>query len=204
MFGYSPKLIHAAFTAFVCIMLIAFCGYTKNEQVIRAFTIGAWIFAIITAIVLGGLVMETLNHRVAVMTEFIREFGKLDDEARAAVAFEFPSMRYVMKAGKVREYFEDTNVPMDMFIAFLQTSNERYTSAERDWSTGDKPRWAWKEIMEYLHRKGYVIEDSYAGNHSWMWRGSSYKHLTAYWLKGRKLQNLNTGTEAMETEEVTA
>lgn len=202
MFGYSPKLLHAAFTAFVCIAFIAMCGYTKNEQVIKAFTIGAWIFAIITAIVLGTIVLDSLNQRVAVMTEFIREFGKLDDEARAAVAFEFPSMRYVMRAGKVREMFEDTNVPMDTFIAFLQTSSERYTSAERDWNTKEKPRPAWLEIMAWLQSHGYVIEDSYAGNHSWMWRGNAYKHLTAYWLKGRKLQNLNTGTEATQTEVV--
>ena len=200
MFGYSPKLLHAASCAFACIGFICLCGYTRNPQVLLAFKIGAFIFAIITAVVLGILVLDAINQRVAVMTDFIREFAKLDDEGRAAIAFEFPHMRYRMKAGKVREYFEDTNASLEQFKKFLETSNERYTSPERTWNTSEMPRWCWQEIMQYLQSKGYVIEDSYAGNHSWMWRGNSYNHLMAYWMSGRRLKDLNIGTEAVETE----
>lgn len=191
MFSETPKLIHAALTAFICIMFIAFCGYTENPRLLLAWKIGAFIFALLTVVITGLIVLEAINRRVSVMTDFIHAFAKLDDEGRAAVAFEFPSMRYHMKKGVVREYFEDTNVSLETFRLFLQTSNEKYISPEREWNSAEKPRWAWLEIKGWLVTQGYVIEDSYAGNHSWLWRGNSYRHLMAYWLAGRKVLNLS-------------
>lgn len=195
MLDNTPKMFFVALFSFVCIGFIALIGYTRNEMLIFAWKTGAVIFAILAAILMIIVFLEAIDHRVQVMTDFIHEFAKLDDEGRAAVAFEFPSMRYHMKKGVVREYFEDTNVPLEMFRLFLQTSNEKYISPERDWNSKEKPRWAWLEIKDNLVGQGYVIEDSYAGNHSWLWRGNAYRHLMAYWLAGRKLENLNTETE---------
>lgn len=187
----TSKLFTASITAFVCIGLIALCGYVRNTQILLACKIGAFIFALITSVVLSLVIMDALNERVRVMTDFIDSFGKLDDEARAAVAFEFPSMRYVMKGGRVREMFENTQATVEQFREFLASSNERQVSPRRDWCTREKPEWAWSEIMDHLMSKGYVLEDSYAGNHSWLWRGNAYRHLMAYWLAGRKVVDMN-------------
>jgi len=194
MYQYSPRPGHAIVTALLCVVFIAL-GWKAQGRVLMALNVGALLCAIVTAIVLWVLILEALNERVRVMVEFANAIGKLDEEARAMMAFEFPRMRYRMKAGEVREYFEDTNVPIELFRLFLQTSNNRYISPERDWNTTERPRWAWLEIKSYLEENKYILADSAAGSHSWLWSGESYNHLFAYWMAGRNIRNLN-GLEA--------
>lgn len=186
----SPKPFDAMITAVICIVLIAL-GYKAPARVLTALNIGALIFAIITAIILWTLILEAANRRVDVITDWMKEFSKLDEEARAAVAFQFPTIRYHMKRGKVREMFEDTQVPIEIFRLFLKTSNNRYISPRRDWTTEERPAWAWDEIKNWLEEKDYIIADSAAGSHSWLWSGEAYRHLTAYWMSGRHLQDMS-------------
>jgi len=186
MYYYVPKLGHAMITVAVCVVLIML-GARAQGRVLFALNIGAFAFALMTAIILGLIVLESLNRRVEVMTNWMTEFGKLDDEARAAVAFAFPTLRYKMKRGEVREMFEDTNVPMELFKLFLKTSNSKYISPRRDWFTTDKPEWAWLEIRQWLQDNEYIKRDSAAGNHSWLWDGNAWDHLKAYWGAGLHL-----------------
>lgn len=191
MYYYSPKLHHAMITAAICLLLIASGAYTQKARILTAFTIGAWIFGFMTLVVLWMLIVNTLNERIDSMTELAKAYGQLDDEGRAAFAFQFPTMRYRMKRGDVREFFEDTNVPIKMFHEFLKTSNAKYISPERDWNSNNKPRWAWLEIKEHLEGQGYVQPESAAGSHSWLWVGESWEHLTAYWGAGIHLNDAN-------------
>lgn len=195
MFSYTPKFHHAVITTLLLVLCMLASSRVQGRA-ITAWNVGALSMAVITAVILALLIMEALNHRVEVMTDFAREIGKLDDEARAMLAFEFPSMRYRMKKGIVREYFEDTNVSIETFRLFLQTSNERYISPRRDWQTAERPEWAWIEIEQWLEARDYIIKDSAAGSHSWLWKGNSYRHLMAYWVGGR-VQNLNREMEAV-------
>lgn len=87
MYPYFPRPIHAGAFAFLCIFFLALCGYTENRQVLFAFKVGAVIFALLAAIVSGMLVLDALNERVRVMSEFARAISELDDEARAMLAF---------------------------------------------------------------------------------------------------------------------
>lgn len=176
--------------AFIGIGFLAAIGHTRNEQLVFAYKIAAWFFLIAAAIMMGLVVMEERVRSIQAMTDWMAEFGKLDHEARAAVAFAFPTMRYVMKRGTVRVLFEDTQATIEHFREFLSTSNEKQVSPRRDWCTKEKPEWAWEEIMGYLTPK-WVLEDSYAGNHSWLWRGDAYRHFCAYWMAGRPLKDLN-------------
>jgi hypothetical protein len=134
-----------------------------------------------TVIVLILLLMEGINSMVKAQTDWMVAFGNLDDEGRAAVAFMFPKIRYHMKRGEVREFFEDTNVPMETFRLFLHLSNSKYTTPRRDWYTEQKPQWAWLEIQEWLQENGFIVPDSAAGSHSWLWNGNAWEHLKAYW-----------------------
>jgi hypothetical protein len=190
---YAPKLHHAMITAVICIVLIALCEKAEGK-VLDALITGAIIFGLITVLILWGICLEMGNRRAEVMTEWMEAFGKLDEEARAAVAFEFPTVRYHMKRGEVRQMFEDTNVSIELFRLFLQTSNNRYISPERDWNSKEKPRWVWLEIKQWLEDHDSILADSAAGSHSWLWNGNSYKHLYAYWMAGRKM--VSTGEES--------
>lgn len=187
---YIPKLHHAMFTACVCILLIA-VGAKAQGRVLTALNIGALVFALMTAVVLWMLIIESANRRVDVMTDWMKEFSRLDDEGRAAVAYQFPTLRYRMKKGVVREMFEDTNATAAQFRLFLQTSNQRYISPRRDWTTLEKPAWAWDEIKNWLESRDYILPDSAAGSHSWLWSGGAYQHLMAYWMSGRKLSDMS-------------
>lgn len=185
MIPYTPRLHHAVITVAIC--LICMLLGAKYPRVQWVWNLGAFAFALMTAIVLALLVLEALNERVRVMIDFANAIAKLDDEARAMMAFEFPHMQYRMKRGEVRAYFEDTNVSIEMFRMFLQTSNNIYISPRRDWFTADRPEWAWIEIFDWLVANDKVFPDSAAGSHSWLWKGNSYQHLYAYWMAGRRV-----------------
>ena len=183
MFAYTPKLHHAAIVAVAMIVCIALAGMTKGS-VARAFTWGAIMFGGMSLVVLILLMMEGVNGMVRAQTDWMNKFALLDDEGRAAVAFMFPRIRYKMKRGIVREYWEDTNVPMETFKLFLHQSNSKYISPRRDWYTQEKPQWAWLEIQGWLLENNFIVSDSAAGSHSWLWNGNAWEHLNAYWGAG--------------------
>lgn len=198
--AYIPKLHHAVITTFILILFIALAGMTRGS-VSKAFVAGAFVMALMTAVVMALLWMEGRNESTRVMIDWMTAFSKLDEEARSAVAFQFPSMRYRMKRGQVRPYFEDTSVTIEQFRLFLQTSNDRYISPERDWSGGEMPRWAWTEIKGWLEENDYILPDSAAGSHSWLWKGNAYRHLLAYWMAGRQIVDMGEGERVYAYEE---
>jgi len=202
MYPYNPKPFDAMLAAFVCFVFTALAMLVDKEyeKLRTAFWVAAFFFGVIAAVITLRLIFDGINSLVNTQIDWMEKFSSLDDEAREAVAFQFPAIRYRMKHGQVREFFEDTNATAEHFRLFLQTSTEKQTSPLRNWSTTEQPAWAWNEIKSWLQARGYILEDSYAGNHSWLWRGNSYRHLMAYWKPGRKLENFNIGTEAVYEE----
>lgn len=190
MFSYSPQLRDAIIAAFLCILLLAL-GSKAQGRVLLALNVGAGMLGVLFIIIVVLLIRESNNRRVEVMTEFANAIIRLDDEGRAMMAFEFPSLRYHMKRGEVREYFETTNVPIELFKYFLQTSDSKYISPRRYWYTADHPEWAWIEIKSWLEEDGMILPDSAAGSHSWMWKGNAWNHLKAYWGTGLKLRDMS-------------
>lgn len=194
MDSYTAKPEHAYISIFFVLMFLIVQIWVdeKYSSVMwwGAFLCGV-VFLIIIGLLIGQSVSEVVDKRTRTITEFAKEFGKLDDEARQALAMQFPRMRYHMKRGVVREMFEDTNVPVEMFRDFLTDSNERYISPKRNWQNTERPAWAWVEIQLWLQDNGYIIEDSAAGNHSWLWLGGSYQRMCAYWKPISRVQDLN-------------
>lgn len=207
MFYYMPKLHHAAFVAVAMILCIILAGFTKGRTS-HAFMAGAIGFGLMALVVLVLLLMEGINSMVRAQAEWMDKFSRLDDEGRAAVAFMFPKIRYKMKRGIVREYWEDTNVPMEMFRLFLHLSNSKYISPRRDWFSQEKPQWAWLEIQEWLLKNNYIVPDSAAGSHSWLWNGNAWEHLNSYWGAGLHVPEMRDmqvfGTTPPSQEEVYA
>ena len=95
--------------------------------------------------------------------------------------------------------FENTQVSIELFRLFLQTSNDRYISPRRDWYTVEQPEWAWIEIEGWLEDHDKIVSDSAAGSHSWLWKGNSYQHLVAYWMAGRKLIDMSDRVYAYDS-----
>lgn len=189
MFAYTPKLLDALVTAGAMILCIALAGFTR-DSISKAFTWGAIGFGVMSLVVLVLMLMEGVNGMVRAQAEWMHEFAQLDDEGKAAVAFMFPKIRYKMKRGEVREFWEDTNVPMETFKLFLRLSNSKYISPRRDWFTSDKPAWAWQEIFDWLHENNFIVPDSAAGQHSWLWNGNAWQHLNAYWGAGLHMREM--------------
>lgn len=185
---YSLGITHAYLAAAVCILLMLTGDKFKQYQ--QSCNLGAGLFAVITALILLLLVMREYANTVDSITAFAVAFSKLDDEGRAAVGLQFPHMRYTMRAGRVRELFDNTQVPIATFRLFLQDSNERTIAPERNWYTTERPREAWQEIYNWLLKNKYILPDRVAANESWLWKGNSYRHLMAYWMAGREIQEM--------------
>lgn len=190
MFGtYVPRLHHAIIAAFLSIALLALSGKAQG-RLLLALNVGSLMFGFLFLLILLLLWKESNIRRIDSMSNFARWIVELDDEGRAMLAWQFPYLRYRMHHGEVREYFEDTSVPMYLFKEFLVTSDRKFISPRRDWCTAEKPEWAWLEIKEYLQNEKLIIPDSAAGSHSWMWKGNAYNHLTAYWGASLHLKDM--------------
>lgn len=198
MYTYTPKLQHAIFTILFC-MACLFLGSKARGQVLFAWNSGAVLFFFLTCVVVWLLILKAYDEHWETIASFAEVYNKLDEEGRAALGFMFPRMSYQMKRGEVRAFFENTNATIEHFREFLQTSNDRYISPRRDWTTADKPSWAWDEIKGWLEDHERIIPDSAAGSHSWLWSGNSYQYLMAYWMSGRKLVDMNERVYAYET-----
>jgi len=199
MFGYTPNLFHAVATAFLCVVFIAISSFVPSTQprLLSAFYIGAVIFAIMTAVIMWMLVVNTNVEAAIRQDEAATAFGlmlahpNMTDEKLQMLAGRFPKLRYRMTRGEVRAFFESTKVPISKFKLFLETSNKDFISPERNWNTAEMPREIWLEIFHWLESNDKIIPDSAAGSHSWRWIGKSYQQMCAYWMSGRHLVDLN-------------
>lgn len=189
----APRISQAAWSIVACMFCIAATAFVPRgfERVERAFYLGAIAFALLAVVIIVLIMFRAGEDRLEAMERFIRAYANLDDEGRAAIALQFPTLRYRMRRGRVREMWEDTNIPIETFRLFLQDSNRKYIAPERNWNSTERPRAAWEEIRVTLESAGFVQEDSAAGSHSWLWNGNAYDHLIAYWMAGRDLRDLN-------------
>jgi hypothetical protein len=178
---YTPKFSHILVSTALAIVLIWGSAYVDGRGG-WALLIGASVLLLIAGGTLLNMVMTVYNERWDKIESFANTYTKLDDEARAVLGFTFPTLRYKMRRGAVREMFEDTNVTAEQFRLFLKTSNDKYISPERDWQSKEFPPAVWSEIYHYLCDHGYVFPNSASGNISHQWKGESYRHLMAYWM----------------------
>lgn len=153
--------------------------------------LAAFLFFVLGSIIIYLLIIQARIEALREATDYGMMLAKLDDNGRRALGIMFPAFSYQMHRGKLEQHFEKTNVPMDLFVLFLEDSGRDFIASERNWSTKDRPRWAWQEIYDWLWERDYIIPDSAAGSHSWRWNQGAYQLLCAYWLRGRSIPDLN-------------
>jgi len=205
MFGeYVPKLGHAVITLFISLIFLSFAAWAKGRLLTVCY-VGFWGFFIMTGIIMYMLIVQTNVSAAIRQDEAAAAFGlmlahpNMTDEKLEILASRFPKLRYRMARGEVRALFESTKVPVKLFKLFMQTSNQKYISPQRDWVTKEMPPHVWEEIYTWLVNNGKIIPDSATGSSSHLWIGNSYQHMMAYWGAGRKLADLNaSGAEEAE------
>lgn len=202
--NYQPRLVHATLTTFIAIALFSLSTIARGN-VFVALVAGSCIFLTMTAVVIN---MVAYGHRYDTAISFIESYIRLDPGQREELGYHLPSLRLVARRGRAVQLFEDTRATAEHIRLFLVDSSREYVSAERDWNTAERPRWAWQEIYDWLVRNEKVYADSASGTHSYKWVGASYEAMMFYFV-GSSVPDLNatgipTAVYASESHSPTA
>ena len=190
--NYQPSIGQAVLTAFIALVFLGLTTFAKGRWLV-VLNIGFILFLIMTVLIwwmmVTGHYVESHIRQTDAMTDWMQEWNKMDDSGRQIMSGKFfPTIKYKLKEGVISEEFESTKVLIGLWRKFLETSDSQYVSPQRDWVTKEMPPSAWLAIFGHLVREGYAYDQTASGNHSHMWVGESYNHLSAQWrMAGRKL-----------------
>jgi hypothetical protein len=171
---YTPKLSHAV-TAVLLGMISISAGVFLSGLALYSAVIGGLLFWIFAVVVMGLLVLEGRRQFYETISHVAEQISKLDPDRWQALGIQFPQLR-VKWTGEPITFFEDTGATYIEFERFMQDSDGRTISPERNWSTGPERR-RWQMIKDWLESRQYIYAESAAGNHSWLWRGDMYRIL---------------------------
>jgi hypothetical protein len=188
MFTYVPNIFHPILSIVLVVGFVFFGADQPRNRFIALSVVGGLLSLIVFAITLRAIVIESNNRRSDSASRFMEAWVKLDDDGKAVVAFEFPTIHYHMRRGVPHPYWGDTGIRLEYLQRFLEDSDKQYIAAERYWNSTEKPRKVWENIKAQLEDDGMVERDSAAGSHSWKWVGDSYQRMLAWWKVGRKIK----------------
>jgi hypothetical protein len=184
------RMIWSSFIALMLIAISAYVDQTRNS-IINTLYVIAVLFLLYTCAQLYDSLHEVKREDQRVAGDYATAVSKLDPQQFNALGMGMPTLHATMYQGDVIELFEDTHATVKHFIHFLDDSNDQQISPRRNWTSGEYPQEAWHEIKTWLASpsRKYIFEDSARGNHSWLWRGGSYRMLCTYWL-ARNIPNM--------------
>lgn len=187
---YSPRLSHAVTLAISGCAAFGYSGlYLSGKALIAGEMCGVLlvIFSIIIMVFLGN------RERIAFYrsaSHFAEQLSHLDQDQYQALGIAFPVLR-IHWNGQPVQLIEDSDFTLEDFRRFMDDSDFRQISPERNWSSG-RDRRTWLRIKNWLELKEYIHPVSAVGNHSWLWKGNIYMHLKERYLGAEPLRNLNT------------
>lgn len=135
-------------------------------------------------------------------TKFTMAVGSQDHETRQFLADQWPELGvdfgvepilYILKDGL------NTGINLEFFRKFMQDSNgaefadvreynDDKTLQERFQVSREMVREQWRKCVAFLVREGYLIPNSAAGPHSYMWRSKGhYRKLARQYLSNHAL-----------------
>ncbi len=157
-------------------------GLNANYFLILSIVYILWIFYV----AYGTLHTDMLNAK----TEYANSIRGMKLYELDAAGFHPPSFRTILNHGRLINYFENTSVTVDVWREFLRTSNSVQCSPKRDWTQNSEKQAEYKEIMNWLRERGYVMRHKPPqGNVSWRWSDRNlHGRLMAHWRK--PIQNL--------------
>lgn len=124
--------------------------------------LAVWIF-------IAGL-WDAKTRYNASIAAVAHEIKDMDPERYRALGIRIPELHiYASHEGPI-EYLEDTEIRMDLARQFLRDSDEYQFAPERLYGEGTRMRRQWQLLKDWLIEQGYLINNSAAGNHTWLWR----------------------------------
>ena len=132
---------------------------------------------------LGGLtislaILETILLFARSRIDFYQAITALADKLKdlspsqySALGIAFPTLR-IRFEGELLQYIEDTDIQKSELTQFLDGSGLQQTMPERNWISAGGRRDRYFAILRWLEENRWIYENSAAGNHSWLWRGS--------------------------------
>lgn len=155
-------------------------------------SIGLWLLGTLAAtwIFIAGLWKSRADYNYSIVA-VAHEIKEMNPEQWQALGIRFPELR-IRYHGKPISYIEDTDIRSEWMKQFLDDSDEYQFAPERLYGEGTQARKQWMLVRDFLISEGYLIDQSAAGNHSWLWRtGRRRQLLTMYFDQPLVLQNLN-------------
>lgn len=172
---YTPKLSHAIFTAALGFAALIYSGVNLQGISLAGVSLFGFLMLTYSVWVMSWVSNREYIEKIRAQTGFADQLSRLDADQWQALGIRFPVIR-IHWQGKPIQLFEDTGVRMEDFFQFMDNSNPKYVSPERNWANGPRRR-TWHQLMQWLKENNFVYPDSASGNRSWLWRGSAYNVL---------------------------
>lgn len=197
---YSPRLSQAVFLALFGCALFGVSGVKLSGDMLTAGMVCGVLLVIFSVVVMLFLVNRERIAFYRTASNFAEQLSHLDQDQWQALGIAFPVLR-IHWNGQPLQLLEDSDITIQEFRRFMEDSDFRQISAERNWSSG-RDRRTWLRIKSWLELKEYIHPVSAAGNHSWLWRGNIYMHLKERYLGAEPLRNLNQPAPELSTEAI--
>lgn len=181
---------HPIATISVSLLFIS-VSYWADGNILVGLIVAALILLLFTIVLIGILIWQSYSDKrtemIGAISDLAANISRLDDAKMEVLTDQFPHIRYHARGRIARPYFEDTDVPIEIFQRFLTDCNNHYIAPQRNWQGGDRPEWAWIQIYKWLVDRKLIIPNSAIGNTSHHWINEDcYKRVVAdYWIAGK-------------------
>jgi hypothetical protein len=164
---YQPKLFHVFISIIIgTIFFVASVSWPFIGIWLQIAGLLSWSCIVL---IYARLIIDTRKQMFYVQKEWLSELRQMDPEQwRALGLINIPFINITWE-GETMLIWEGT-VSMKYFEHFMHTSNDSQTSPKGEWNTKKYPERVWTLIYNRLVQLGFVIPDSAAGNHSYLWR----------------------------------
>lgn len=185
---YTPKLSHAIQLVFIALALFLVGGTWATDDQFFAIQVTSGIL-----LVFSVAIMFWLNNREQIafydaLGRFSESIRQMDHDQWQALGIRVPALR-VRWHGRPVQMIEDTDITVEDLEAFMEDSTASQISPVRNWSNGIERR-RWERIKSWLESQNYIVKNSAAGSHSWLWRGQSYYTVKERYLAEQQIKSL--------------
>ena len=134
------------------------------------------------------------NYSIVAIAEQVKS---MDPERYRALGIAIPELRvYPSVEGPVL-LMEDTEIRLDSFVQFMNDSDEYQFAPQRLYGDGTLMRRQWFMAVNWLVKRGHLIESSASGSHTYLWRSGRRTQVMREYLNKipEPLPNLNDEEE---------
>jgi len=174
--NYTAKPIHLLFS-----VLLYAAGSMLMIQFFW-FSIGLWFLGTLAAIwiFIAGLWQSKSDYNLS-LARVAEQIRMMNPEQWNALGIRYPELR-IKFHGKPIQYLEDSDIRLECFQKFLDDSDEYQFAPERLYGDGTQLRNQWRMSRDWLIGKGFIIDNSAAGNHTWLWRTGRRQQLISMYF----------------------